>query len=186
MGSPPLGLPTVVERRKENRVTGAGARTDRRSLATMVPTPQEAASQSRPWDSATEASQEEHIGKRVGQQQSSRSVPCHREQSIVQKAQSRSVPGQRRSLPSTGAVKTPSSATWRVIPLRLSAGRWAVQKAGYISGKIAMRPASPTGFRSVLGVPGASRPKRLKRSQGPSSAYATAYRQTSHEASVRK
>ncbi len=43
MGSPPLGLPAVVERRKEHRVTGAGARTERRSLETMVPTPQEAA-----------------------------------------------------------------------------------------------------------------------------------------------
>ena len=50
MGSPPLGLPTGVERRREHRVTGAGARTDRRSLETMVPTPQEAASQSRPCD----------------------------------------------------------------------------------------------------------------------------------------
>jgi len=43
MGSPPLGLPAVVERRKEHRVTGAGARTESRSLETMVPTPQEAA-----------------------------------------------------------------------------------------------------------------------------------------------
>src|SRR6266851_648669 len=75
MGSPPLGLPTGVERRREHRVTGAGARTDRRSLETMVPTPQEAASQSRPCDSATKASQEEHIGKRVCQQRSQRSVP---------------------------------------------------------------------------------------------------------------
>ena len=34
MGSPPLGLPAVVERRIEHRVTGAEARTDRRSLET--------------------------------------------------------------------------------------------------------------------------------------------------------
>jgi hypothetical protein len=105
---------------------------------------------------------------------------------IIQQAKIRSLPCQRRSLPATCAVKTPSSATWRVLPLRLSAGRWAVQKAGYINGKIALRPASPPGCRNVLGVPGASRPKRLKRSQGPSSADATAYRQASREASVRK
>src|SRR5216683_1088954 len=43
MGLPPLGLPTVVERRRENRVTGVCTRTDRRSLETRVPTPQEAA-----------------------------------------------------------------------------------------------------------------------------------------------
>jgi len=43
MGSPPLGLPTGVARRIKNQVPGAGARTDRRSLETMVPTPQEAA-----------------------------------------------------------------------------------------------------------------------------------------------
>ena len=35
MGSPPLGLPTGVERRIENRVTGVRARTDRRSLETI-------------------------------------------------------------------------------------------------------------------------------------------------------
>src|SRR6266702_5430256 len=35
MGSPPLGLPTGVERRRENRVTGVRARTDRRSLETI-------------------------------------------------------------------------------------------------------------------------------------------------------
>ena len=43
MGSPPTGLPALVERRIENRVTGPQARTDRRSLETMVPTRQEAA-----------------------------------------------------------------------------------------------------------------------------------------------
>ena len=43
MGSPPLGLPTVVERRREHRVTSARARTDRRSLATLIATLQEAA-----------------------------------------------------------------------------------------------------------------------------------------------
>src|SRR5712691_4018853 len=42
MGSPPTGLPALVERRIENRVTGPQARTDRRSLETVVPTPQEA------------------------------------------------------------------------------------------------------------------------------------------------
>ena len=105
---------------------------------------------------------------------------------IVQKAKIRSVPCQRRSLPSTCAVKTPSSATWRVIPLRLSAGRWAVQKAGYISGKIAMRQASPPGFRSVLGVLGALQPKRPKRSKGQSSTYVTAYHEVSRAASVLK
>ena len=36
------------------------------------------------------------------------------------------------------AVKVPSSATWLGIPLRRSVGSWAVQKAGYISGKIAI------------------------------------------------
>src|SRR5712691_8465894 len=45
-----------------------------------------------------------------------------------------------------------------------------------LSGKIAMRQASPTGFRRVLGVLGSPRPKRLQRSKGQSSAYATAYR----------
>ena len=35
MGSPPLGLPALVERRIENRVTGVRARTDRRSLETI-------------------------------------------------------------------------------------------------------------------------------------------------------
>ena len=35
MGSPPMGLPALVERRIENRVTGTGARTDRRSLETV-------------------------------------------------------------------------------------------------------------------------------------------------------
>src|SRR5262245_35307094 len=34
MGSPPTGLPTLVERRIENRVTGLRARTERRSLET--------------------------------------------------------------------------------------------------------------------------------------------------------
>jgi hypothetical protein len=34
MGPPPTGLPVLVERRRENRVTGAQARTDRRSLET--------------------------------------------------------------------------------------------------------------------------------------------------------
>src|SRR6266849_518926 len=37
MGSPPTGLPALVERRIENRVTGVCARTDRRSLETMGP-----------------------------------------------------------------------------------------------------------------------------------------------------
>src|SRR4029453_7613921 len=35
MGSPPTGLPVVVKRRIENRVTGVRARTDRRSLETI-------------------------------------------------------------------------------------------------------------------------------------------------------
>ena len=35
MGSPPLGLPTRVDRRRQNQVTGVRARTDRRSLETM-------------------------------------------------------------------------------------------------------------------------------------------------------
>ncbi len=34
MGSPPTGLPTLVERRREHRVTGVSTRTDRRSLET--------------------------------------------------------------------------------------------------------------------------------------------------------
>jgi hypothetical protein len=37
MGSPPTGFAPVVERRRENRVTGAQARTDRRSLETIGP-----------------------------------------------------------------------------------------------------------------------------------------------------
>ena len=43
MGAPPTGLPARVERRREHRVTGVWARPESRSLATMVPTPQEAA-----------------------------------------------------------------------------------------------------------------------------------------------
>src|SRR4029453_17223660 len=35
MGAPPTGLPVVVKRRIENRVTGVRARTDRRSLETI-------------------------------------------------------------------------------------------------------------------------------------------------------
>src|SRR2546430_14696676 len=35
MGAPPLGLPALVDRRRENQVTGVRARTDRRSLETM-------------------------------------------------------------------------------------------------------------------------------------------------------
>ena len=35
MGSPPLGLPARVARRRKNQVTGVSARTDRRSLETM-------------------------------------------------------------------------------------------------------------------------------------------------------
>ena len=35
MGSPPLGLAALVERRREHRVTGVRARTDRRSLETI-------------------------------------------------------------------------------------------------------------------------------------------------------
>src|SRR4029434_9555769 len=35
MGSPPLGLPARVDRRRQNQVTGVRARTDRRSLETM-------------------------------------------------------------------------------------------------------------------------------------------------------
>ncbi len=42
MGAPPTGLPALVERRREHRVPGPQARTDRRSLETMVPTLQEA------------------------------------------------------------------------------------------------------------------------------------------------
>ena len=34
MGSPPTGLPALVERRREHRVTGVCTRTERRSLAT--------------------------------------------------------------------------------------------------------------------------------------------------------
>ena len=34
MGSPPTGFAAVVERRRENRVTGLRARTERRSLET--------------------------------------------------------------------------------------------------------------------------------------------------------
>src|SRR4030095_11737014 len=37
MGSPSTGLPALVERRIENRVTGVYACTDRRSLETMGP-----------------------------------------------------------------------------------------------------------------------------------------------------
>jgi hypothetical protein len=37
MGSPSTGLPALVERRIENRVTGVCACTDRRSLETMGP-----------------------------------------------------------------------------------------------------------------------------------------------------
>jgi hypothetical protein len=37
MGSPPTGLPALVERRMEPRVTGVCVRTDRRSLETMSP-----------------------------------------------------------------------------------------------------------------------------------------------------
>src|SRR5215470_5017581 len=47
MGSPPQSLPPVVARRIQQRVTGAEARTDRRSLAAPLSTPTEAASQSR-------------------------------------------------------------------------------------------------------------------------------------------
>jgi hypothetical protein len=104
----------------------------------------------------------------------------------MQKVQSRSVPRHCDSPSSTCAVKAPSSATWLVIPLRRSAEKWAVQKAGCISGKSAMRPANPPGFRSVLGVPGALRPKRPKRSKGPSSTSVTAYHEVSRAASVRK
>jgi hypothetical protein len=96
------------------------------------------------------------------------------------------LPGQRRALPSPGAVKMPSSATWLGRPWSLAVGSWAVQRAGYRSGTSARRPASPPGFRSVLGVPGALRPTRLQRSKEQSSTYATAYRQLSREASVRK
>ena len=35
MGSPPLGLPALVERRIENRVMGTETHTDRRSLETF-------------------------------------------------------------------------------------------------------------------------------------------------------
>jgi hypothetical protein len=105
---------------------------------------------------------------------------------VIQTVQSRSVPPHCSSPPFTCAVKAPSSATWLGIPLRRSAERWAVQKAGCIRGKSAMRPASPTGCRSVLGVPGALRPKCPKRSQGPSSTYVTAYHEGSRTASVLK
>ena len=37
MGSPPTGLPALVKRRRENRVTGVQSRTDRWSLETMGP-----------------------------------------------------------------------------------------------------------------------------------------------------
>jgi hypothetical protein len=37
MGSPPTGCAAVVERRREHRVTGAQARTERRSLETIGP-----------------------------------------------------------------------------------------------------------------------------------------------------
>jgi hypothetical protein len=38
LGSPPTGLPALVARRREHRVTGGGARTERRSLAPRGPT----------------------------------------------------------------------------------------------------------------------------------------------------
>jgi hypothetical protein len=44
MGTPPLGLPARVKKRREHWVTSVGARTDRRSLETEISTPQEAAS----------------------------------------------------------------------------------------------------------------------------------------------
>jgi hypothetical protein len=105
---------------------------------------------------------------------------------VIQTVQSRSALHHCYSPPFTCAVKVPSSATWLAIPLRRSAKRWAVQKAGCISGKSAMKPASPTGCRSVLGVPGALRPKRPKRSKGPSFTYVTAYHEGSRAASVLK
>jgi hypothetical protein len=37
MGSPPTGIPAVVEKRREHLVTGVSTRTDRRSLETRGP-----------------------------------------------------------------------------------------------------------------------------------------------------
>src|SRR5215470_7943903 len=47
MGAPPERLLTVVASRRKHRVTGAEARTERRSLETPLATPTEAASTSR-------------------------------------------------------------------------------------------------------------------------------------------
>jgi hypothetical protein len=40
MGSPPLGLPAPVDRRREHRVTGVCTRTERRALETLRPNAQ--------------------------------------------------------------------------------------------------------------------------------------------------
>lgn len=88
--------------------------------------------------------------------------------------------------PATGVVTRRSSATWLAIPLRPSAGNWAVQRVGYISGKIAMTQAIPPGLRSTSGVPGPPRPKPLKQSNRKSYGYAIPSCQVSRDGSVRE
>src|SRR5215467_7927768 len=67
MGSPPESLLTVVERRRKHRVTGAEARTDRRSLETPLSTPTEAASTSRRGAATRRESQGTAAGNRMCQ-----------------------------------------------------------------------------------------------------------------------
>src|SRR5215467_11978593 len=67
MGSPPESLLTVVERRRKHRVTGAAARTDRRSLETPLSTPTEAASTSRRGEATRRESKETASGNRMCQ-----------------------------------------------------------------------------------------------------------------------
>jgi len=67
MGSPPERLLTVVERRIKHRVTGAAARTERRSLETPLATPTEAASTSRRGAATRRESQGTAAGNRMCQ-----------------------------------------------------------------------------------------------------------------------
>jgi len=64
MGSPPTGVAAVVERRREHRVTGAQARTERRSLETIGPNVK-GSRQSQPGE-VTQRSK--HAGKKNDQQ----------------------------------------------------------------------------------------------------------------------
>src|SRR5919198_4983206 len=119
MGSPPTGFPVVVERRREQRVTGDCTRTDRRSLETRGPN----AIGSRQTDRGEGTQRPKHAGKNTdasGLAQRVKRALCHdiENKSLGRRSTSEGGKRQRCLPPLSGAVKRRLSVTWPVTPLR--------------------------------------------------------------------